>query len=96
MSAYYKKAVLRILCEFFIEPPLDAQRKERQGAGKEKGRGRGIWDWSGPLHLHSFSSVESIEHSEPGCQCGVLAMKKGAETSKANSDKRCPTDLPRG
>ncbi len=23
---------------------LDAQRKERQGAGKEKGRERGIWD----------------------------------------------------
>jgi hypothetical protein len=69
-------AVLRILCEFFIEPPPDAQRKERQGAGKEKGRGRGIWDSSGTLHLHSFSSVESFEHSESEAQCWVLAMKK--------------------
>jgi hypothetical protein len=37
--------VLRILCKFFIEPPPDAQREERQGTGKEKGREGGIWDW---------------------------------------------------
>jgi hypothetical protein len=36
---------MRILRKFFIEPPPDAQRKERQGAGEEKGRERGIWDW---------------------------------------------------
>jgi hypothetical protein len=28
--------VLRILCEFFIEPPPDIQRKERQGTGHGK------------------------------------------------------------
>ncbi len=30
--------------QFFIEPLPDAQRKERQGTGKEKGRERGIWE----------------------------------------------------
>jgi hypothetical protein len=30
--------------QIFYRAPSDAQRKERQGTGKEKGRERGIWD----------------------------------------------------
>jgi hypothetical protein len=37
---FVKLIVLRILCKFFIKPPPDAQRKERQGAGKGERQGK--------------------------------------------------------
>ncbi len=43
MKRFYHSNVPHILCEFLWSPP-DAQRKEKQGTGKEKGRERGIWD----------------------------------------------------
>jgi hypothetical protein len=40
----------------FIEPPPDAQRKERQGTGKEKGRERGISRTASDLEVVSMKS----------------------------------------